>query len=139
MRRLDKISRFDDQDRSWTQEVSDQSDTGSTADPTPDADQKKKQDEAKKKNPNFVYQQLVATLGKIIPNDIIMTKIFPSVNEKGLNGTPKEVGGGKLVFEYRDGTQGIWSAKNKQYSETQSSRNYKNIIIKKANFRIKKK
>jgi hypothetical protein len=112
-------------DTSWTREVNQGDDAEKSKQQHIDNAEKAKQD------PNAVYTKLNEYLGKMIPADVIYTQILPSVTSKGLEST-NNVGGGKIVFKFKDGTQGIWSDKNKKYTEAIAKKDYKRTILRKA-------
>jgi len=112
-------------DTSWTKEVNQGDDAEKSKQRHIDNAEKAKQD------PNAVYTKLNEYLGKMIPADVIYTQILPSVTSKGLEST-NNVGGGKIVFKFKDGTQGIWSDKNKKYTEAIAKKDYKHTILRKA-------
>ena len=120
-----KRSVLDRGDASWAREVNQNQDQQQTQQEHSENSEKSKHD------PNAVYMKLTQYLGKMIPADIIYTQILPSVTNKGLEST-NNVGGGKIVFKFKDGTQGIWSDKNKRYTEAIAKKDYRRTILKRS-------
>jgi len=120
-KRIIKKAVVDRGDESWLRELSKNK---NQEDPSGES-------EKARLDPNVIYRQLSSTLGSIIPAEVIYTQILPSVTDKGL-GSTKNLGGGKIVFDFNDGTQGIWSGKNKKYTEAISKKDYKRTILKRA-------